>query len=670
VLKVEKIDTTEIMKKSGIHKNLSSWRNFYKNIIVSCCVEIGGEWKQYDYKFYFTEEKLDKQKIQELEKLTRSANSLKKKLLFEEAKAKINQAREIIKEDNDPYFNRILNNLYTEISKAEEEYLKKLEDFEQFRKEVEQLESDKKYEDALKFYDKLKILAKKLKKHDLVKNYAQKIEELQIIVKYLKRLDKIKVEIINNEKSNDFEKAIENCRQIIKLAEEIGQKEVIQEYSEKISYLNEKLEKRKKEEEELRKKQEIKKQIEILENEIIDDKNTEQYEKVIEKCEKIIELANQIGSDEIKTKYTNLINEINKLIEQKQQEAAKQSQKQKEAMELKAKFQKKAEERLKEQEFLIEKAKQFNQMITIAKDTVPIIEELSITDVLGDLSGDIKEMSDKISGLIEEHRVEIKEEITSNALLTSISGEVKEIEKEIKVNETKNDNSETIFNVQSIIENPFDDILGQAIISHLIPYNFEILNVEFNGEKVMELHDKRLTKDGLEINWEINDVSTQEKIELNYNLRKRISRTIIYVYENQVKIIKTHFQIEESDPQKKGFYKAIIPFNNIYDTPINGLIIEDIVPLHYLHIIKEPLEYHPKENKTHLGNIIKWNIGKFEPSLLRHYYIFLELFLFEELKNNVSELDEEGFQAIMSGDFSEAKKVYNNILELIEFFIK
>ncbi len=53
VINVERKDATERIKLGGFNENLSSWRNYYKNIIVSSCIVENGSQKRYDYKFFF-----------------------------------------------------------------------------------------------------------------------------------------------------------------------------------------------------------------------------------------------------------------------------------------------------------------------------------------------------------------------------------------------------------------------------------------------------------------------------------------------------------------------------------------------------------------------------------------------------------------------------------------
>ena len=273
------------------------------------------------------------------------------------------------------------------------------------------------------------------------------------------------------------------------------------------------------------------------------------------------------------------------------------------------------------------------------------------------MSDDMNELLNQVGSLLNEHRVDVKKEITNSVLLTSASGEVFEQEKEITV--VKSDNKEEVlFNVQSGFDNPFDDVIEEAIITDLIPYNFEISNIELNGDIIKELPNNTLTKEGIELNWEFKNIPPKEKIEIKYDLRRRVSRTIIFILQNQLKIIKTHSNLKNL--KLEGLYEANLPFTNSYGTNLEGVVVEDIIPLYYVHYIKEPEKVLPdKRDKSEIGEIIKWNIGTMDSKTLNYNYKLLELYKFEELKIIINELDNKGFSDIENKDIIECIDNYN-----------
>ena len=63
------------------------------------------------------------------------------------------------------------------------------------------------------------------------------------------------------------------------------------------------------------------------------------------------------------------------------------------------------------------------EIIEIEDNVLPIVEEFSVDDILGDLSSDVDEQLKQIGNLLDEHRVEVKNEVGNKAVLTSASGE-------------------------------------------------------------------------------------------------------------------------------------------------------------------------------------------------------------------------------------------------------
>jgi hypothetical protein len=223
----------------------------------------------------------------------------------------------------------------------------------------------------------------------------------------------------------------------------------------------------------------------------------------------------------------------------------------------------------KKQEELINKAKEINNYIETEREVLPLIEEYSIKDLIGDLSGDLDSIQQKLNNVLEQNRVEVKSEIISNAILKSKSGEIEEFEKKYRVNESKEKSDNVLITkvtVESRIDNPFDDYLEQAIISDIIPYNFEINEISLNGEITDKQPDRITTKDGLELKWTFTDIPPKESISLVYDLKRRVSRTIIIPSEKALKIIKTHKAIESL--KQTGLYIAKINFSNKTDTEL------------------------------------------------------------------------------------------------------
>ncbi len=968
IIDLECIDATERIKKAGFQKNLSAWRNTYQNIIISTSLLVDGVQKRYDYKFYFTKEKLSKETIDIVDAAIKESNKLKLYFKFEEAVEKIDEMLELIRDKNDKVFNRKLQDIKQQVQKAEGEYnkaqerkgvllekieedfkndnfeevikdcieilkigkkvrdksvlgkyakileesqkkldivkeieeldpkLQKLRQAKQFdeamadcdhiiemaesieksdliekfkllkeklieektaeenriretndnlnelEKELEINRDKKNFVDALSNCDKMIQLSTSLENQELIDKHAQlkqqverekaaeeekmddvakeisrlkesvsndlenddltatisdceKIIELSKVIEddstaaeYSKIIDEtrkkieerkdslertlaeltdLEREVVNNRDGKDYSEALSNCEKIVQLAGIVENQELIEKYTK----LKEEIGREKAAEE--GKLDDISKEISMLKECVNNDLENEDLTAIISDCEKIIELSKTIEDDSTLAEYSKIIDETNKKIEERKnqlektlaeltdlerevvnnregkdylealsncekvvqlagivenQELIEKYTKLKEEirrekateeeklgalsqeltsleekvktnrsdglldaaisnceriiqlsestgdLELKEKYisildelKREIEARKEAQKLLEERAKEIEDVIEIEENVMPLIEEFSIEDILGDLSDNINDSLDQIGMLLNEHRVEIKNEVSTRAVMKSASGEVVELEKTIEVIKS-DDAKEASYTIQSGLTNPFDDFIDEAIITDVIPYNFEVTNIELNGKPVDELPDKTLTKDGMELNWHIKDVPPKESVEINYDLRRRVSRTIIFVLRSQVKIIKTHSNLSALDLQ--GLYEAKLPFTNSLGTVLNGVIIEDIIPLYYVHFIKEPTDFLPAVSRSATqGDLVKWNIGKLEASTLKYHYKLLELFKFEELKIETSILDKEGLAALDNEDLNEVFNKFNQKKMLFEKYI-
>ena len=384
--------------------------------------------------------------------------------------------------------------------------------------------------------------------------------------------------------------------------------------------------------------------INVLEEKFNENRRNDHLNAAIINCENIIKISESIKKHETLLKYSQILEQINNEMEE-----IKSLEKQ-------------------NQEELNKTAKELESIIIVDENVIPLIEEFSVNDILGDLSDDFNEMLEQVGNLLNEHRVEVKKEISNKTIITSTSGEVLEVDKKIEVKKVEEE-EKIEYNVQSGIVNPFEDSIEEAIITDLIPYNFEITDVQLNGENVEKLPDKRLTKDGIELNWVMHNIPPKEKVEINYDLRRRVSRTIIFILKKQLKIIKTHSNLSDLDIE--GLYEAKLPFTNSFGETLDGVIVEDIVPLYYLHFIREPTEILPAETiSSKLGELVKWNVGTMEPKTLNYNYRLLELYRYEEIKINISDMAQKGIDSLDIGDISKALGEYEKIINNLEEYNK
>jgi len=765
---VQRIDATERIQKAGFQKDISAWRNTYRNIVLSTCIiDNKNNQKRYDYKFLFVEEKLDEATLEIVEKAMDDASRLQRAFNFDEAVAKVDAMIELIQKEEDEVYNKRLNDFRREILAAKDQYEKGMEKISKTEERFKENRKNNKLEEIVNDCEKIIEVADQIKKGDIKRKYSKLLEDTKKEIQALIDIKRIEKSVNLHRANENFEEALKNCEKIIEIAKTTNRKELVAQYAQVKEEIKEQYDSFKE------KYEKSYKEIEKLEEEIKNRRDNHDLEPIPKVCEKISEIAKAIKNNEIAKKYSQLsqqtIKEIgqlkeidrlekeyNKNIKVKDLEAAisccikivktadsisrrdlsdkyillrnelkEKISKEKELIgkiqkeinkleklfnehyekneivealenceklitlaesidnpELITKYSKLYEEigkkvevletskleALKKQEEIIKKTKEIEQIIQIEKNVLPIIEEFSVDDILKDFSGNISESMDKIAALLDDHRVEVKKEILSKSKIKSKSGEVLELEKKIEVKEPEEKELVKVF-VQSGLENPFDDVIEEAIITDLIPYNYEITKIELNGKAVDELPDNTLKSEGLELNWQIKNVQPKEKVEINYDMRRRISRTIIFILENQLKIIKTHSNLNPLELE--GFFEAKMPFTNSYQTVLDGVIVEDIIPLYYLHFIKEPTHILPAETaNSKQGDLIKWNIGAMEKVTLKYHYKLLELYKFEELKILINQWDKEGLGALDNNDLLEALGKYKKVVDLLSDYLK
>ena len=362
-------------------------------------------------------------------------------------------------------------------------------------------------------------------------------------------------------------------------------------------------------------------------------------------CEKIIHISQLIGMTEIEDQYQKSLEKIEKELVEKESINRK------------------------ELEELLKKSKYIEKSIGINKDILPIVEDFSVKEILGDLSENIKEKLEQLSTLLLENRVEIKKEVMNRVILKTSSGEVVEsaIPREIFM---KSENGEeVIYSVNSGLTNRFNDIIEEAVITDIIPYNFEIINLTLNGEVLEKFPEKVLKKEGIELKWEIENLKPKERIEIKYDLIRRLSRTILLIIEDQLKIVKYHSNIKDS--QNKGLYIAEIPFTNSFGAALDVVIVEDIIPTSFLHFIEEPTNLIPiKITGFEFGEIFRWDIGIMSDETIRFIYKLIDRNKFEDIKSEITKLNKEGLENLNKGHILDAldkyKQIRNEIISKIK----
>ncbi len=646
----------------------------------------------------------DNKCIEKIKKILEESSELEKHSKFKEAILSIEGILESTQERDLPKYKEKLEERKKKLLETGEKYIRISKEISTLEEKIGEIQEKKNLNDTIEYYEKLIQLAKSINKKELVDMYSLLLkevrEELEEKTRIISEIDNLREHAKNKYTLEEYDDAIEVAKAIVKLAKEIDDKTLekdqeefindatvkseakklqirIEEDTKLLNKILEKsleLEKQSKFEEavlsikgilestqkhdlpnfkeklEERKKElldaeenyiKIMKEISNLEEKISENQKKKHLNAAIKYCEKSIQLAESIDKKDLIEKYSTFLKEFRE--------------------ELEVKIQSENEEKEK----ILSKGEEIQNIIKLEEDTLPLLEEFSVSELLGDLSSDMNDMLEQVGSLLSEHRVEVKKEIKNKVLLTSASGEVIEEENIIEVQESGGPEDLLQCNVQSGLENPFDDAIEEAILTDLIPYNFKITNIELNGKKVEELPNKSLRKEGLELTWQIQNIPPKEKVEIKYDLRRKVSRTLIFILEGQVKIIKTHFNLQ--DLELEGIYDAKLPITNNYGSTLDGVVVEDIIPLYYLHFIKAPTNLSPVEiSNSKIGRYIKWNVGSLKTETMNYHYRLLELYRLEEIKISITNLSKKGMNSVNEKNLNEALKIYDEIISQLE----
>ncbi len=390
--------------------------------------------------------------------------------------------------------------------------------------------------------------------------------------------------------------------------------------------------------------------------------NEDKYLSASENCKILVRMADDLGLEETeKIKLTEKSKSIEELL------------------------QKEREKKKLEREQVLKTLEAASTIMETEKDILPDIVELSIQDSIGNISDDLDSMMTALNSVLETQRVEIKNEVSSKSILKSKSGEIIELERKSKVVESSDTATQGFQNqtadqpvlptkgpvkisFTSGLENPLDDVIEEAILQDVIPYNFEVTEFHVEGITLDKEPEKEMTKEGLQYTWYLKDIEPKQKVEINYDLRRRVSRTVIVPVQDQLKVIKTHSNLEFLNVE--GLFDAKLKFVNHFGDNIKGIIIEDIIPLYYLYNIKYPDNQKPKGiDKSNNGALVKWNIKEFDKEQVAiHQYRLMEIYKFEELKIETRTLSKHAITFVRNRKYQNSIEQFDKILNKLKTY--
>jgi hypothetical protein len=222
--------------------------------------------------------------------------------------------------------------------------------------------------------------------------------------------------------------------------------------------------------------------------------------------------------------------------------------------------------------------------------------------------------------------------------------------------------------VSSRLDNPFDDYIEEAILEDMIPYSFEVSEFTVNGETPTEQPEQTRAADGIRIKWTFKDIPPKTGIDVQYDLRRRVSRTILLPMENQLKVIKTHSSIHEMPVE--GLFSAMLKFQNQFGTELRGVVIEDIIPLSYVYEIRKPDEKPHFVLEQTTDTLVQWQLRKAAPNQATQYeYQLLDIARFEEMNYLIKKLSAEGLEALKNGQLGASHSLFDQCTGLLKNYM-
>ncbi|TFH28882.1 MAG: hypothetical protein E4G98_04705, partial [Promethearchaeota archaeon] len=240
-------------------------------------------------------------------------------------------------------------------------------------------------------------------------------------------------------------------------------------------------------------------------------------------CKNILALLKDESDEKIKSKYLNLLDKFR-------------------ANQLQLNKQKWEEINLIHQDMnYIEK------FIKVDSDVAPNLEIIPFEELEID-KFQLDQMLNEADKILENHRVDVKHTALRDATIRLASGKVIPIHEEFRIfpdldfeeNEPNQPNLNIIAEITLKFENQEEDPIEDAFIEDIIPYNYEVVDVEINNESAINLPAKKLRKEGLEMSWQLTNLKETGPIQFKYHLRPRISRTILVPTDKELQVIHTH----------------------------------------------------------------------------------------------------------------------------------
>jgi tetratricopeptide (TPR) repeat protein len=199
---------------------------------------------------------------------------------------------------------------------------------------------------------------------------------------------------------------------------------------------------------------------------------------------------------------------------------------------------------------------------------------------------------------LENKRVRVKNEIISTI---TAKREKEDLEASFKT-EVEKEDSEVVAKVY--FENIYEAPLKDAVLTCYIPacYNVEKIDSQVRPKTQPAL-------EGMEATFDLKKLSPKEKINVNFTLRRNVSRTVVMEQGKEIWVIRTHIPIIQETPTS---FKSHLIIQNNTGKGIDSVILEDVIPLEFSVVEVSPgnVQLYANDIEDTLLQQILSNFGK------------------------------------------------------------
>ncbi|TFF95619.1 MAG: hypothetical protein EU544_02375 [Promethearchaeota archaeon] len=291
----------------------------------------------------------------------------------------------------------------------------------------------------------------------------------------------------------------------------------------------------------------------------------------------------------------------------------------------------KAEEKKQQKlQSLYRSAKELEKLIPAEEEVLNQQEILKGQDINSMLSDEVETMVELISSILEEQRNKLEEEIRYKILIQQGNNEYLKKDEKVPINIRKITKkiAEDTFHEQILYENnltfstPLEENIANYTLTVTVPYHFQVSDCECKLKDSTLLPEKTLLEKGLELKWELKDLSAQEKVSIQIDYNRRVCRHIILTDGEQIRIIRAYYDIASS--QDKEYNNIQLSIHIPQGIQAKWLVLEDIIPPPYVPLIQRPSSLESLDCSTSpIGKLLGWIFANVTDTFLKFDYSLL-----------------------------------------------